>query len=103
PIPGDTPAPEALNMFESVRLFVDRAQAARPDFRVSNSNAPAVAQLCSALEGIPLAIELAASRTNVLTPAQMLQQLASGPGGRFDLLVSRRRGIAERQRALRTT
>lgn len=100
---GESDAPAALSMFESVRLFVDRAQGVRPDFRVTNSNAPAVAQLCIRLEGIPLAIELAASRAQVLSPAQMLDQLAGGPGGRFDLLVTRQRGISERQRALRAT
>lgn len=101
--PGDADAPAAVSMFESVQLFVDRAQTVRPDFRVHNSNAPTVAQLCIHLEGIPLAIELAASRAQVLSPAQMLQQLTARAGGRFDLLVSRKRGIAERQRALRAT
>uniref|UniRef100_UPI003752161A ATP-binding protein n=1 Tax=Armatimonas sp. TaxID=1872638 RepID=UPI003752161A len=82
---------------ESVRLFVDRAQAAKPDFRITNSNAPALAELCDRLEGIPLAIELAAARALVLSPSQMLSQL----GNRFEFLVSRKRGLAERQRTLR--
>ncbi len=103
PIPGDGGTPDGMGIFESVRLFVDRAQAVKPDFQVTNSNAPAVAELCNRLEGIPLAIELAAARAQVLSPAQMLQQLGGGPGGRFDLLVTRRRGIVERQRALRST
>lgn len=103
PIPGEGETPEALGIFESVRLFVDRAQAVKPDFQVTNSNAPAVAELCNRLEGIPLAIELAAARAQVLSPAQMLQQLGGGPGGRFELLVSRKRGVVERQRALRST
>jgi predicted ATPase/class 3 adenylate cyclase len=90
-------SPEGLGVYESVRLFVDRAQAVKPDFQVTNANAPAVAELCDRLEGIPLAIELAAARAQVLTPQQMLQQL----GNRFELLVSRRRGVAERQRTLR--
>lgn len=95
--PNGSDTPERLGMFESVRLFVDRAQAAKPDFRVTNGNAPAVAELCDRLEGIPLAIELAAARALVLTPSQMLAQL----GNRFEFLVSRKRGLAERQRTLR--
>src|SRR5205807_858619 len=95
--PNGTDTPERLSLFESVRLFVDRAQAAKPDFRITNSNAPDVAELCDRLEGLPLAIELAAARALVLTPAQMLGQLSR----RFEFLVSRKRGIAERQRTLR--
>ncbi len=101
--PAEAAAPEALSVFDSVRLFVDRAQGVRPDFRVTNQNAPAVAQLCARLEGIPLALELAASRAQVLSPAQMLEQLTSGPSGRFELLTTRRRGVVDRQKALRTT
>ncbi len=101
PNPNDrTPehrTPEHLTMFESVRLFVDRAQAVKPDFQVTTQNAPAVAELCDRLEGIPLAIELAAARASVLSPAQMLHQLEN----RFDFLVSRRRDAAERHRTLR--
>lgn len=99
PIPNGSDTPERLSVFESVRLFVDRAQGAKPDFRITSSNAPAVAELCDRLEGIPLAIELAAARALVLTPSQMLVQL----GNRFEFLVSRKRGIAERQRTLRAT
>jgi predicted ATPase len=80
-----------------VQLFVDRAQTVRPDFQVTRQNAPAVAALCARLEGIPLAIELAASRAQVLTPKEMLSQLEH----RFDFLVSRRRDAAARHRTLR--
>jgi tetratricopeptide (TPR) repeat protein len=86
-------------MFESVQMFVDRAQAVKPDFQVTNSNAAALAELCDRLEGIPLAIELAAARAQMLTPTQMLLQL----GKRFEFLVSRKRGVTERQRTLRAT
>jgi predicted ATPase/Flp pilus assembly protein TadD len=89
--------PEHLTMYDSVRLFIDRAQASRPDFQVTNRNAPAVAELCDRLEGIPLALELAAARAQVLTPAQMLAQLAH----RFDFLVGRKRDTTERHRSLR--
>jgi predicted ATPase/DNA-binding SARP family transcriptional activator len=96
---GDESSPEGLSAYESVRLFVDRAQAVKPDFRITNQNAPAVAELCDRLEGLPLAIELAAARALVMTPSQMLAQLAH----RFEFLVSRKRGISERQRTLRAT
>jgi predicted ATPase len=86
-----------LMMFASVQLFVDRAQAVRPDFQVTDANAQALAELCDRLEGIPLAIELAAARALVMSPAQMLAQLEH----RFDFLVSRRRDVAERHRTLR--
>jgi predicted ATPase/DNA-binding SARP family transcriptional activator len=88
--------PEHLTMYDSVRLFVDRAQAAMPHFQVTNRNAPTVAELCSRLEGIPLAIELAAARALVMTPAQMLAQLQN----RFDFLASRKRDADERHRSL---
>lgn len=95
--PGSADEPGDLSLYDSVRLFVDRAQAVKPDFQVTNANAAALAALVDRLEGIPLAIELAAARAQVLTPAQMLSQLDK----RFEFLVSRRRGVAERQRTLR--
>ncbi|HZH34494.1 MAG TPA: tetratricopeptide repeat protein [Pyrinomonadaceae bacterium] len=97
PIPPTTETTENLLEFGSVRLFVDRAQAARPDFQITQTNAEAMAQLCRKLEGIPLAIELAAAQAKVLTPSQMLGQLER----RFDFLVSRRRDAVERHRTLR--
>jgi predicted ATPase/DNA-binding SARP family transcriptional activator len=97
PIPGPEDPPERLAHCRSVQLFVDRAQAVRPDFRVTARNAAAVAALCRGLEGIPLALELAAARAQVLTPAQMAADLSH----RFDLLASRQRNVAERHRTLR--
>jgi predicted ATPase/DNA-binding SARP family transcriptional activator len=90
-------APEELLACESVMLFVDRAQAVRPDFQVTRANAGTVAALCRRLEGIPLALELAAARAGVMTPAQMLARLDQ----RFELLVSRHRDVAPRHRSLR--
>jgi predicted ATPase/DNA-binding SARP family transcriptional activator/class 3 adenylate cyclase len=90
-------APEQLLAFESVQLFTERAQLVKPDFQVTPANAAALAELCDRLEGIPLAVELAAARAQLLTPTQMLAQLAH----RFDFLVSRRRDVPERQRTLR--
>jgi non-specific serine/threonine protein kinase len=98
-IPTSTPrypTPEHLMQFASVRLFADRAQSSKPDFQVTMGNAAAIAQLCDQLEGIPLALELAASRAQVMTPSQMLSQLEH----RFDFLVSRRRDATERHRTL---
>ena len=88
-----------LNGCESVRLLVERAQEARPDFQLTLKNAPAIAELCARLEGLPLAIELAAARAQILTPAQMLAQL----NDRFKFLVSRSRNITPRQRSLRAS
>jgi predicted ATPase/DNA-binding SARP family transcriptional activator/Tfp pilus assembly protein PilF len=96
PSPEGSPLSESYLMYESVRLFVDRAQAVRPDFQITAGNATAIATLCAGLEGIPLALELAASRAQVLTPAQMAAQLKD----RFTLLVSRRRDMAARHRTL---
>src|SRR5262249_68504 len=89
--------PEHLLEFASVRLFLNRAQAARPDFQVTAANAEAVTRLCQTLEGIPLALELAAARSSVLTPAPMVQP----PAGRFGFLVARHRDRAERHHSLR--
>ncbi len=97
PTPEGGESPEALLDYASVKLFVDRAQAARPDFQVTPANAPTLAALCSRLEGLPLALELAAARAQVLSPAQMLAQLER----RYDFLVSRRRTTADRHRTLR--
>jgi predicted ATPase/DNA-binding SARP family transcriptional activator/Tfp pilus assembly protein PilF len=103
------PSPDALLQFPSVALFVDRARAARPGFQLTAENAGAVAALCDRLEGLPLAIELAAARAGVLTPQQMLSRLAGANepgapavgGARFELLVSPRRDVSARHRTLR--
>jgi predicted ATPase/DNA-binding SARP family transcriptional activator len=96
-VPGGGHTLEQLCLYESVQLFIDRAQAVKPDFQVTSQNAAAVATLCLRLEGIPLAIELAAARSQVLTPSQILAQLEN----RFDFLSSRRRDVSERHRTLR--
>jgi predicted ATPase/DNA-binding SARP family transcriptional activator len=96
---GRATTPASLITNPSVQLFVDRAQAARPDFQVTAGNAPAIAALCARLEGLPLALELAAARIQVLTPAQMLVRLEQ----RFELLVGRQRQADARHRSLWTT
>jgi predicted ATPase len=70
PDPERPPSVERLTHYEAVRLFVERAQAAKADFSVSNDNAPAVAEICYRLDGLPLAIELAAARIKVLSSAE---------------------------------
>ena len=83
----------------AVALFVDRARAVKPDFEVTDANAAAVVGICRALQGLPLAIELAAARMRVLTPAAVLQRLDR----QLPLLVDSSRDLPERQRTLRTT
>lgn len=81
---------------ESVRLFCDRAKAARSDFELSDANAASVADICRKLDGIPLAIELAAARTKSLSP----QQIADRLGDALGLLAASGRGGIERHRTL---
>jgi predicted ATPase len=82
---------------ESVELFVERARAARPGFALDDDNAPAVAAICRRVDGLPLAIELAAARINVLTPGQILERLDH----RLAILSGSRRDVMDRQRTLR--
>jgi non-specific serine/threonine protein kinase len=90
---------EALSCYEAVRLFVERARAVAAGFELSLQNAPAVALLCRQLDGMPLAIELAASRTRVLSPAQILERLDD----RFRLLAGGDRISVPRHKTLRAT
>jgi predicted ATPase/DNA-binding SARP family transcriptional activator len=99
PTPTGTDDVDGLLECESVALFEARAQAARPDFAVTSANAAAVADVCRALDGLPLAIELAASRVGVLPPAAMRQRLDHS----LELLVGGARDAPERQRTLRAT
>jgi predicted ATPase len=96
PIPNGSTDPAHLLQLPSVALFVDRAQAVQPDFQITRRNAATIAELCKRLDGIPLALELAAARAQVLTPAQLLDRLKE----RFTLLVARSR-FEERHRTLR--
>jgi tetratricopeptide (TPR) repeat protein len=82
-----------------VRLFIERARDVRPNFSLTRENAPAVAEICARLDGLPLAIELAAARVKVLTPQQMMDRL----GDRLKLLTKGARDLPERQRTLRAT
>jgi predicted ATPase/Tfp pilus assembly protein PilF len=93
------PPLESLTQYEAVELFVERAQAVKPEFEVTNESAPAVAEICVRLDGLPLAIELAAARIKMLPPKAMLQRLTS----RLKLLTGGARDLPERQRTLRAT
>jgi predicted ATPase/class 3 adenylate cyclase/Tfp pilus assembly protein PilF len=90
---------KSLSQYEAVRLFIERAKAAKVDFEVTDESAPAVAEICVRLDGLPLAIELAAARIKMLPPRAMLQRLTS----RLKLLTGGARDLPERQRTLRAT
>ena len=101
PLPtGVSDAPIAeLESSPAVALFVDRARAVRPGFALTEGNAAAVAEICRRLEGLPLAIELAASRTRLLDPPALLDRLAAS----LDALGTGAVDLPERQRTLRAT
>jgi predicted ATPase len=97
PDPESLPPLENLTEYEAVRLFVERARAVRPDFSLAEDNAPAVVEICERLDGLPLAIELAAARIKLLTPQVLLDRL----GNRLKILTGGARNLPERQRTLR--
>jgi predicted ATPase/class 3 adenylate cyclase len=86
-----------LGAVAAVRLFAERALAASPRFALTEENAPVVAEICARLDGLPLAIELAATRTKVLTPTEILSRLKR----RLSILSTSSRSLPERQRTLR--
>ncbi|MFN8457681.1 MAG: tetratricopeptide repeat protein [Anaerolineae bacterium] len=88
---------ENLAQFEATQLFIERARAVQPSFQVTGMNILAIAQICGRLDGMPLAIELAAARVKVLTPPQIATRLDD----RFGLLVSGSRIAVPRQQTLR--
>ncbi len=96
PDPRRLPALERLTQYDAVRLFIERALAVKSDFAVTNQNAPAVAQVCSRLDGIPLAIELAAARVKGLSVEQIARRLDD----RFRLLTGGSRTALPRHQTL---
>jgi predicted ATPase len=97
PDPEKLPAVDRLGEYEAVGLFVERAAAAAPGFRLTPANAAAVATVCAMVDGIPLAIELAAARTTVLTVEQIARRLDD----RFRLLSGGSRTLPDRHQSLR--
>jgi predicted ATPase/class 3 adenylate cyclase len=91
------PSIEQFTQYEAVRLFIERAQAVKPDFDITNENAPAVAEICWRLDGLPLAIELAAARIRLFSPQALLERL----GSRLNLLRGGARDLPLRQQTLR--
>ncbi|MDH3426445.1 MAG: adenylate/guanylate cyclase domain-containing protein, partial [Acidimicrobiia bacterium] len=99
PIPGVglDPIPDLLGAIESIRLFIDRARLADQEFSLSADNAAACAEICRRLDGVPLAIELAAARVSILSPHQIAERLDN----RLSLLTKSARTALPRQQTLR--
>jgi predicted ATPase/class 3 adenylate cyclase/DNA-binding CsgD family transcriptional regulator len=96
---GRLPDLGALSQYEAVALFIQRAQSVKSEFQVTNANAPAVAEICARLDGLPLAIELAAARIKVLPPQALLARLSQ----QLTVLTSGARDAPTRQQTLRNT
>ena len=99
PDPRSMPSLEVLSRLPAVELFVERARAVKPEFALTKENAPTVAAICARLDGLPLAIELAAARIKLLSAAAMLARLES----RLNLLTGGARDLPTRQQTLRST
>lgn len=99
----DLNAAKAMLQYPAITLFVERAEAVDPTFRLTEANVRAVATLCSRVDGLPLAIELVAARVKMLPPGVLAQKFRAGEGGSYlHLLSSGPRDLPERQRTLRT-
>jgi predicted ATPase len=99
PLPVPPPGPGDAQDYASVRLFAARARAEAPGFELTRSNAAVIAEICRRLDGLPLAIELAAARIRLLPPRALLARLDD----RMSLLTDGARDLPERQRTLRNT
>ena len=99
PDPKRLPDAVALSQYEAVALFLQRAQAVQPDFQLTTANARSVAEICARLDGLPLAIELAAARIKLLPPPALLARLEH----RLAVLTSGARDVPVRQQTLRNT
>ena len=101
PLPDLNQAPEKLAQYASVALFIQRAQAVRPNFTLDNTTAPAIAEICTYLDGLPLAIELAAAHVRIFSPQVLLARLKSQP--HLQLLSAGARDLPTRQQTLQNT
>ncbi|HVB76162.1 MAG TPA: NB-ARC domain-containing protein [Ktedonobacteraceae bacterium] len=101
--PDYLPNVNYVSQFASVRLFVERAQAVNPTFQITEHNAATIAQICARLDGLPLAIELAAVRTKVLPLPAILQRLAGGTGQSLTFLRSTSHNFLQRHQTLLDT
>jgi predicted ATPase len=99
PPAGADPASGELNQYGSVRLFAERARAAAPGFALTRKNAEAIAEICRKLDGLPLAIELAAARIKLLPPGALLARLVDP----LQMLTRGPRDLPERQQTLKNT
>ncbi|MFN8473659.1 MAG: tetratricopeptide repeat protein [Anaerolineae bacterium] len=99
PARGAAPAPEYLPQYAAVALFIERALDVKPSFHVTNDNAPAVAEICHRLDGLPLAIELAAAHVKALPPQALLARLER----RLPMLIGGARDLPARQQTVRNT
>src|SRR5438552_1268281 len=99
PDPGHLPDLAALSYYAAVALFLQRAQAVKPDFQITNANARAIAEICVRLDGLPLAIELAASGMKLFPPQALLARLDQ----RLSVLTGTSRDVPTRQQTLRNT
>lgn len=95
-LPHPSAGSSAIAESEAVQLFSERARAVRPDFAITEDNARIIAEICLRLDGLPLAIELAAARLNLFTPADLLERLRT----RLDILGAGGRDLPDRQRTL---
>jgi predicted ATPase/DNA-binding SARP family transcriptional activator len=103
PDPSQLPALDVLTRYDAIALFTTRSRAVNPNFVLNHENAVTVVAICRQLDGLPLAIELAAARSKVLTPAALLDRLTGALSTRLAFLVDRNRGITERHQTLRST
>jgi len=99
PDPADLPALDQLSQYAAIALFMARTQASQPNFQLTSANASAIAQICARLDGLPLAIELAAARLKLFAPEALLARLSS----RLALLSDGPRDLPARQQTIRNT
>jgi predicted ATPase/DNA-binding SARP family transcriptional activator len=99
PDPMHPPDPSSVAQYDAVALFIERARAVKHDFEVTSANAPAIAEICVRLDGLPLAIELAAARVKLLSPPALLARLERS----FDVLTAGPRDKPARQQTVRAT